>query len=128
MKNNSDLKLIKELEFVYIDSGGTKHLDYMDALCAESQIQSCKDRKLQKEQKIMDIVELIMQVLKSKNLGVYYKSQPMQLLETQDGSALYRVNQVDESEIETAIRQMLTKWETSQTDSNISQNKNSTTS
>tara|TARA_Y100000310_G_C20291723_1_gene627529 strand:- start:263 stop:565 length:303 start_codon:yes stop_codon:yes gene_type:complete len=100
----------------------------MDALCAESQIQSCKDRKLQKEQKIMDIVELIMQVLKSKNLGVYYKSQPMQLLETQDGSALYRVNQVDESEIETAIRQMLTKWETSQTDSNISQNKNSTTS
>jgi len=101
----------------------------MDALCTEAQIISCIDRKLEKKQRIMDIVELIMQILKSENWGVYYKNQPIQPLEMQDGNALYKVNQVDESEIETVIETALTKgkpWqESSQIDSN--QNKNSTT-
>ena len=97
----------------------------MEAQCAEAQIQMCIERKLQKKQMIMDTVELIMQVLKSENWGVYYKNQPMQPLEMQDGDALYKVNQVDESEIEAVIEQALTKWDTSQINSN--QNKNSTT-
>ena len=100
----------------------------MDALYAESEIQRCKETKLQKKQRIMNIVELIMQVLKSENWGVYYKNQPIQPLEMQDGNALYKVNQVDEIEIETVIEKTLAKdkpWESSQIDSN--QNKNSTT-
>jgi len=47
----------------------------------------------------------------------------------QDGNALYKVNQVDEADVETILEQALTKgtpnWEHSQTDSN--QNKTSTT-
>ena len=128
MKNNNDLKIKKELESVYIDSSGKRHLDYMEALCAETQIQTCRERKLQKIQRIMNIVELIMQVLKSENWGVFYKNQPIQPLEMQVGNALYKVNQVDECEIEKVIEQALTKdepWESSQTNSN--QNKNSTT-
>ena len=70
----------------------------------------------------MDIVELIMQVLKSENWGVYYKNQPIQPLEMQDGNALYKVNQVDECDIEEAIVKSLTEkdkpWESSQTNSN----------
>ena len=128
MKNNNDLKIKKELETVFIDSSGKKHLDYMKALCAEAQIQQCRQAKLQQKQKIMEIIELIMQVLKSENWGVFYKNQPIQPLEMQDGNALYKVNQVDEEQIETAIEQTLAKdkpWESSQTNSN--QNKNSTT-
>ena len=128
MKNNNDLKIKKELESVYIDSSGKRHLDYMEALCAETQIQTCRERKLQKIQRIMNIVELIMQVLNEENWGVFYKNQPIQPLEMQDGNALYKVNQVDECEIETALEKTLTKdkpWESSQTNSN--QNKNSTT-
>ena len=127
MKNN-DQKIKRELDTVYIDTGGTRHLDYMKALCAQAQINSCIERKLQKKQRIMDTVELIMQILKSENWGVYYKNQPIQPLETQDGNALYRVNQVDECEVESVIETALTKgnpWESSQTDSN--QNKNSIT-
>ena len=92
----------------------------MEALCAEAQIQMCRERKLQQKQRIMDIVELVMQVLKSENWGVYYRNQPIQPLEMQDGNALYKVNQVDESQIETAIDEALTKWESSQTNSNQS--------
>ena len=100
----------------------------MKALCAESQIQISLDRKLQIKKRIMNIVELLMQVLKDENWGVFYKNQPIQPLELQDGNLLYKVNQVDEREIEKIIKQMLTKgesWESSQTNSN--QNKNSTT-
>ena len=128
MNKKNDLKLKSELDTVYIDSSGTRYLDYMQALCAESQIQQCIERKLKQKQRIMDIVELIMQILKSENWGVFYKNQPIQPLEMQDGNALYKVNQVDEEQIETAIEQALTKdkpWESSQINSN--QNKNSTT-
>ena len=111
MKNNSDLKLKKELDTVYIDSGGKKHLDYMEALCAEAQIRVLRERKLQIKKKIMEIVELIMQVFKSENWGVFYKNQPIQPLELQNGNSLYQVNQVDECEIEKAIKETLTKWE-----------------
>ena len=100
----------------------------MDALCAEAQIAKCKERKLKQKEKVMDIADIIMQILKSEHWGVFYKNQPLQPLEMQDGNALYKVNQVDECEIETAVEKALTKdksWESSQINSD--QNKNSTT-
>ena len=98
----------------------------MEARCAETQILMCRERKLKQRQRIMDTIELIMQVLKSKNWGVYYKSRPMQLLEMQDGNALYKVNQVDECEIEKVIEEALT-WDHSETNPISNQSKNSTT-
>ena len=98
----------------------------MEARCAEAQILSCMERKLQQQKRIMDTIELIMQVLESKNWGVYYRNNPMQLLETQDNSALYKVNQVDECDIEKAIHEALT-WESNETNPISNQSKNSTT-
>ena len=98
----------------------------MDALCAEAQIAKCKERKLKQKEKVMDIADIIMQILKSEHWGVFYKNQPLQPLELQDGNALYKVNQVDDSEIEEAIEKALTgekSWKSSQIDS--SQNNNS---
>tara|TARA_Y100000310_G_scaffold33892_1_gene32004 strand:- start:640 stop:933 length:294 start_codon:yes stop_codon:yes gene_type:complete len=96
----------------------------MKALCAEAQIESCRERKLQKEQRIMKTVELIMRILGNENWGVYYKNKPMQSLETQDGNSLYQVNQVDDDEIEKVITEALTWAETNQTSN---QNENSKT-
>ena len=98
----------------------------MEARCAETQILMCRERKLKQRQRIMDTIELIMQVLKSKNWGVYYKSQPIQPLETQDGTALYKVNQVDEQEIEKVLEEALA-WGTQKTNPISNQSKNSTT-
>ena len=125
-KNN--LKIKKELDVIYIDSGGTRHLDRKKALCAEAQIQICRERKLQQKKRNMDIIELVMRVLKSENWGVFYKNQPIQPLELQGGDALYKVNQVDDTHIEERLNEALTKgetWQSSQT--NSSQSKNSTT-
>ena len=126
--SKSNLNIKKELDVVYIDSGGTRHLDYKKALCAEAQIEMCKERKLQEKKRTMDIVELVMRVLKSENWGIFYKNQPIQPLELQNGDALYKVNQVDDSEIEIRINEVLTKgnpWENLQTNSD--QKKNSET-
>ena len=126
MKSNNDLKINKELDTVCIDSSGKRHLNYIDARCAEAQIFMCKERKLQQRKRIMETIELIMQVLKSKNWGIYYKIQPIQPLETQDGTALYKVNQVDEQEIEKVIEEALA-WDTQKTNPISNQSKNSTT-
>ena len=107
----------------------------MDALYAESELQSGIKNKLSKEKKIMDTIELIMRILESQNWGVYYRNQPIQPLEMQDGSALYKVNQVDDSEIEKVILQSLTEGkpctQTSQTaeysQTDLSPKKNSET-
>ena len=126
--SKSNLNIKKELDVIYIDSSGGRHLDYKKALCAEAQIEMCRERKLQQKKRAMDIVELVMQVLKSENWGIYYKNQPIQPLELQNGDALYKVNQVDDTHIEETLHEALTKgetWRSSQTDS--SQNKNSTT-
>ena len=124
--NDNNLKIKHELDTVYIDSSGGRHLTYEKALCAEAQIQTVKEFKLKQKEQIMDIIELVMKILKRENWGVYYKNQPMQPLEMQDGNSLYKVNQVDEMDIEEAIEKALTgdkPWESSQT--NSSQNNNS---
>ena len=126
--SKSNLNIKKELDVVYIDSSGTRYLDYKKALCAEAQIEMCKERKLQQKKRNMDIIELVMRVLKSENWGIFYKNQPIQPLELQGGDALYKVNQVDDTHIEERLNEALTKgetWQSSQTDS--SQSKNSTT-
>ena len=126
--SKKSLNIKKELDVVYIDSSGGRHLDRMKALCAEAQIEMCRERNLQQKKRIMDIVELLMRVLKSENWGVFYKNQPIQPLELQNGDSLYKVNQVDDTHIEETLHEALTKgesWQSSQTDSN--QNKNCTT-
>ena len=93
----------------------------MKALCAEAQIEMCKERKLQQK-------KINMRVLKSENWGIFYKNQPIQPLELQGGNALYKVNQVDDTHIEQRLHEALTKgeaWQSSQT--NLNQSKNSTT-
>ena len=115
-----------ELDTVYITSSGDRYLKKMDALCAESQIQTAKELREHKREKIMDTVELIQAVLENKNWGVYYKSNPMAEHPLQDGGTLYKINEVDEEELERVLTKRLAECQKdSQTDSN--QNKNSMT-
>ena len=121
-------KIKKELDTVFITTDGRKFLKFVDALYAQSELNKGIEIKLSKQKRIMDIAEIIMSVLKSEHWGVYYKNQPMQPLEMQDGNALYKINQVDDIDVEQAIINKLTEgksWDHSQT--NIVQKKNSET-
>lgn len=119
-------KVKNELDTVYITSTGDRYLKEMDALCAEAQIQMVRQSMESKKEKIMDIVELVQTVLRENHWGIYYKSNPMADHPMQDGGTLYKINEVDEEEVERIIIKRLTECQThSQTDSN--QNKNSMT-
>ena len=122
----SSHKIKEELDTIYITSDGRKFINYKDALYWEDELQSCIERNIVKNKKVMDIVEKIMQVLKSENWGVYYKNQPMQPLEMQDGNPLYKINQVDDEDVEQAITNKLTEGE-SWNHSETNQKKNSET-
>ena len=121
MNNIVNHKIRSELDTVYITSDGRKFLKYIDALYSQSEIDKGIEIKLSKQKRIMNIVEIIMSVLKSENWGVYYKNQPMQPLEMQDGAPLYKINQVDDEDIERALINTLTKgesWKHSETNLN----------
>ena len=93
-----------ELDFVYITSAGTRYLKEMDALCAEAAIQTIRKSKQQKQERTMDYTEVILKAFSNVNWGVYYKSEPMHTLSMQDGAALYKINEVDECEVERVIK------------------------
>ena len=93
-----------ELDFVYITSAGTRYLKEMDALCEEAAIQSMREFKQQKQERIMDYTDAVLKALGDMKWGVYYQSEPMQSLTMQDGAALYKINEVDRDEIERVIQ------------------------
>lgn len=115
-----------ELDFVYITSAGTRYLKEMDALCEEAAIQTIRNSKQQKQERIMDYTEIILKAFNNMNWGVYYQSEPMHTLNMQDGAALYKINEVDEDEVERVIKGAIE--ECSQTKSPSSeQNENNNT-
>ena len=93
-----------ELDFVYITSAGTRYLNRLDALCAEGSIQHSREIKYKKQERIMDYIEVMLKVFSDKNWGVYYRSEPMHTLSMQEGAALYKINEVDEDEVERVIK------------------------
>ena len=93
-----------ELDFVYITSAGTRYLNRLDALCAEGSIQTAREIKQQKQERTMDYTEIILKAFSNMNWGVYYQSEPMHTLNMQDGAALYKINEVDEDEVERVIK------------------------
>ena len=93
-----------ELDFVYITSAGTRYLNRLDALCAEGSIQQAREIKQQKQERTMDYIEIVLKAFSDMNWGVYYKSEPMHTLNIQDGAALYKINEVDEDEVERVIK------------------------
>ena len=121
MNNIINHKIRSELDTVYITSDGRKFLKYIDALYSQSEIDKGIEIKLSKQARVMDIVKIVMDVLKHENWGVYYKNQPMQPLEMQDGNPLYKINLVDDEDIERALINTLTKgesWKHSETNLN----------
>ena len=52
-----------------------------------------------------NIAELVCEVLKNKKWGIFFKNEPMQSLPVQDGTAIFKVNEVKEEKVVDAIKQ-----------------------
>ena len=51
------------------------------------------------------IAELVCQILKEKQWGIFFKNEPIQALPVQDNTTLYKVNEVKEDALLDAIEQ-----------------------
>ena len=76
-----------------------------------------------------DIAELVCEVLKDKQWGIFFKHEPVQGLPVQDNTVLYNVNEVKEEElicavkgsIENRIREREEEWQDDQNQNQTSQ-------
>ena len=53
------------------------------------------------------MVDILMDVLKENNWGVFYTSEPMQTLTLQDGAPLLKINEVDDESLEKAVLEFI---------------------
>ena len=79
----------------------------MDALSAESQIQQARQSKQRRKDRMTKLVDILFDVLKQNNWGVFYKAEPMQSLNLKDGAPLLKSNEVDEDLVEQAINDIV---------------------
>ena len=96
--------LIKtELTIVYLTSDGSKFLNEYLAIIHESGSQEIteKDRRWNKMK--TKIAELVCQIIKEKQWGIFFKNEPVQALPVQDNTTLYKVNEVKDDELLDAI-------------------------
>ena len=110
--NPYEIKVKAELDTVYITSSGSRHLKEMDAIRAESQILQAKESREKRRKNLMNMVDILMEVLKENNWGVFYKSEPMQTLTLQDDAPLLKINEVGSDCIEEAIFSFLQQLKT----------------
>ena len=51
----------------------------------------------------MSMVDILLNILKENNWGIFYKSEPMQTLTIQNDAPLLKINEVDTELIESAV-------------------------
>ena len=64
------------------------------------------------------IAELVCEILKKKQWGIFFKNEPIQALPVQDNTTLYRVNEVRDDElldaIEYSMEERINEWQNHQ--------------
>ncbi len=122
---------------MYLTSDGKQFFDEYLAVIHESTLD--KQREINRRWNKMKtrIAEIVCEILKEKQWGIFFKNEPMQSLPVQDNTALYKINEVKKDElvdaIEQAIEERMTEWQNhqaqekeNQTDSGLSSGTNQT--
>ena len=53
------------------------------------------------------IAELVCDIIKEKQWGIFFKNEPMKALPVQDETSLYKINEVNRDELMDAVMQVL---------------------
>ena len=100
-KLKSSLKT--ELAIVYLTSDDTKFLNEYKAVIYESSLNEKQTTDRRWKEMKTKIAELVCEILKKKQWGIFFKNEPIQALPVQDNTTLYRVNEVRDDELLDAI-------------------------
>ena len=118
-----------EIATVYLTTDDKKFLNQYQAIIHESKLEDERNKNRGREQMKTDIAELVCEVLKDKQWGIFFKHEPVQALPVQNNTVLYKVNEVKEEELVSAvkeaiqnrIRERTDEWEGSQNQNQKSQ-------
>ena len=125
IKQNSESFSIKklksflktELAIVYLTSDDIKFLDENKAVIHESSVHQKKTENRRWVKMKTKIAELVCDILKKKQWGIFFKNEPVQALPVQDNTTLYKVNEVKEDELLDAIEhemERMDEWQNHQ--------------
>ena len=109
---NRDLKsLIRtELAVVKVTTDNKKFLNEYKAIIHESELEDKRQQQRSWESMKDKIARLVLDVLKENRWGIYFKSEPMQVLPVKDSSStLFKVNEVNLDEFEQTIKSRIDK-------------------
>ena len=117
-----------ELVTLYLTSDNKQYLNEYEALLHESALEDNRKMNRRWEEMKTNIAELVCEVLKRKQWGIFFKNEPVQSLPVQDSTTLYKVNEVKEDElvyaIKDAIEERVNEWQ-HQTGQNQTDNESS---
>ena len=115
-----------ELTTIYLTSDNKQYLNEYKALIHESDLEENRNKDRRWEEMKTNIAELVCEVLKNKKWGIFFKNEPMQSLPVQDGTAIFKVNEVKEEKVVDAIKQAVEErvgeWQNHQTGQNQNDN------
>ena len=95
--------LTTELAIVYLTSDDTKFLDEYEAVIYEASLNETETTKRRWIEMKTKIAEIVCEILKKKQWGIFFKNEPVQALPVQDSTTLYKVNEVKQDELLDAI-------------------------
>ena len=96
-----------ELRTIYLTSDKKQYLNEYEALIHESALEENRKMNRRWEEMKTNIAELVCEVLKKKQWGIFFKNEPVQSLPVQDSTTLYKVNEVKEDELVCAIKETI---------------------
>ena len=106
-----------ELGVMYLTSDGVKFTDENQAVIHESSLDEIQTTDRRWKEMKTKIAELVCQVMKEKQWGIFFKNEPVQALPVQDNTTLYKVNEVRDDELLDAIEcamERINEWQSHQ--------------
>mgnify|MGYP003139600423 FL=1 len=122
---------------MYLTSDGKQFFNEDLAAIHESSLDEQRYRDRRWNQMKTKIAELVCQIIKEKQWGIFFKNEPMQALPIQNNTSIYKINEVKDDELMDAIQQAMdertSEWQNhqanlkeNQTDSELSSGTNQT--
>ena len=111
MSNNELKKLIKtELAIISITTDNKRFLNEYKAIIHETSLEDKRKQDRSWEKMKQNITDMVLEILQKNRWGIYFKSEPMQVLPVKESSTtLFKVNEVNIDEFEQAIKSQIDK-------------------
>ena len=96
-----------ELTITYLTSDGSRFFEEYEAVIHEYSLQQNKAKERRWNKMKTKIAELVCDIIKEKQWGIFFKNEPMKALPVQDETSLYKINEVNRDELMDAVMQVL---------------------